>query len=175
MKLLVALGNPGKQYRHTRHNAGWIVMDALFPDVAWSEDKKLGGMSAREGEWILLKPHTYMNRSGESVRTAMDYYKLSPSDVVVMHDEIALPLGEIKVSKGKSAGGHNGVASLIQYLKTNEFTRIRIGVAPTNLRSKLQRTFGTLSDYVLGNLSEHDRGVLERDVAVRVREELEKN
>ncbi|OHA63184.1 MAG: hypothetical protein A2842_00125 [Candidatus Wildermuthbacteria bacterium RIFCSPHIGHO2_01_FULL_48_25] len=116
MYLIVGLGNPGKKYEKTRHNAGFMVLDEL-------EKKELP-------EARLLKPDTFMNDSGSAVLKATKNYKLPTKNLVVVHDDIDIPLGKIKVSKGSGSAGHKGVESIIQALGTKDFTRIRIGILP---------------------------------------------
>ncbi|MDP2664987.1 MAG: aminoacyl-tRNA hydrolase [bacterium] len=116
MQLIVGLGNPGEKYEKTRHNAGFMVLDEL-------EKKELP--QAR-----LLKPDTFMNDSGSAVLRATKNYKLKTTNLIVVHDDIDIPLGNIKVSKGSGSAGHKGVESIIQALGTKDFTRIRIGILP---------------------------------------------
>jgi PTH1 family peptidyl-tRNA hydrolase len=135
MKLLVGLGNPGKEYERTRHNAGFLFLDFLrnswdFPPFQ-SSSKRKGSVSEglrNDRKTILLKPETFMNRSGESVRALMDFYKLSPADLVVIHDDLDVPVGTFKMTESSRAAGHNGVADLIEKLGTQDFRRIRIGI-----------------------------------------------
>lgn len=132
--LLVGLGNPGSQYAETRHNVGFMAVQAIlhrhFAGVAWqSKFKGLYAAGTIEGKKIhLLLPQTFMNLSGEAVRPAMDFFKLTPADVVVIHDELDLPLGDIRLKKGGGHAGHNGLKSLIQHLGTPDFQRVRFGV-----------------------------------------------
>ena len=158
MFIIAALGNPGAKYEKTRHNAAWIVLNEIAGDLGWEESKYAKALvkkSTLEGETVeFLKPLTFMNRSGESVRYSMDKNNLSPEKVIVLHDEVALPLGEFKISTGKGAGGHNGVASVIHHLKGQHFIRVRIGVAPTTLRAKFQKATRELAGYVLSSFFE---------------------
>lgn len=140
MKLLVGLGNPGAQYETTRHNVGWMALDRLAAEhrLTFKTDRRfradVAEMTLPEtGEKVILaKPLTYMNLSGESVGALMRFYKMEPADVLVVYDEMALPLGQIRVRRGGSAAGHNGIKSLIAHLGTQDFPRVRIGVgAPT--------------------------------------------
>jgi len=115
MKLIVGLGNPGRRYKKTRHNVGFIVIDELKRHIP----KK---------DAILLKPLTYMNNSGKEVKAVMDKNKIS--DLIVIHDDVDLPFNEIRISKNVSSAGHKGVLSIINELGTQDFTRIRIGINP---------------------------------------------
>lgn len=116
MKLIVGLGNPGKKYEKTRHNAGFMAIDEL------KKDKPEGS--------VLAKPETFMNNSGKAVRELADYYKAKPEDIWIIHDDIDLPVGEFKMSRGRGSAGHKGVQSVIDELGTNDFNRIRIGICP---------------------------------------------
>ncbi len=133
MKLIVGLGNPGEEYTDTRHNVGFMVVEKLARELgqetpSWDLDTKKNVMTARVGEVLLVKPQTFMNKSGFAVRALMDFYKLSPADVWIVHDDIDLPLGKIKIREKGSSAGHNGVASIIEKLATDEFVRFRLGI-----------------------------------------------
>lgn len=133
MKLLVGLGNPGRDYEGTRHNIGFMVIDAIADGVShtpWREDYKAEICSCTiEGEKVLLvKPQTYMNLSGESVGPLMRYYKLSPEDVFVIYDDMDLPVGKLRIRQNGSAGGHNGIKSIISHLGTDAFPHFRFGI-----------------------------------------------
>lgn len=139
MKLIVGLGNPGSKFKNTRHNLGWAVIDELAEAVranGWQSKPKLQADVAKgtyqDQRFVLLKPRTFMNKSGLAVRAALQYYKIKPGDMLVIHDEADLPLGEIRVQEGRGSAGHNGVQSIINELKTQDFTRIRVGISPTD-------------------------------------------
>lgn len=156
MKLLVGLGNPGSDYAMTRHNMGFQAVDAIvhrFSLSGWKKDCK--GVVAKgeiEGEKVVvLKPHTFMNLSGESVLAAMSFFKIKPEDVIVFHDELALPVGKVKVKVGGSAAGHNGIKNIDSHIGPN-YMRVRIGVDQ-------DRSIDT-ADYVLGVPSKEDQQVL---------------
>ena len=123
MKLIVGLGNPGKKYAKTRHNIGFRIVDAL--------EKSLD--SARDKDIIFLKPDTFMNNSGKAVQKTLAYYKIPTENLCVIHDDIDLPFNTIKVSEDSSSAGHKGVQSIIDELKTKDFTRIRIGIKPERI------------------------------------------
>lgn len=127
MKLIVGLGNPGKEYEKTRHNIGFRVLDQLVSD--WKGMKKFKGQIAKTGKIIYLKPQTYMNNSGDSVLAVKQFYKIKPKDIIVIYDDIALPLGKLRIRGNGSAGGHKGVDSIIKKLKSQSFIRLRIGIA----------------------------------------------
>ena len=133
MKLIVGLGNPGKQYDQTRHNVGFEVIDELSNRLQiplnQSKFKGLYGMGNHKGEKVLLlKPLTYMNLSGESISAVMDYYKIELEDLVVIYDDLDLPVGKIRLRQKGSPGGHNGIKSTVAHLGTQAFNRIRIGI-----------------------------------------------
>ena len=133
MYVIAGLGNPGREYEGTRHNVGFMTLDALADkyniDVREKAFKGLIGKGMIEGnKVILVKPQTYMNLSGECIRQVMDYYKVDPSEFIVIYDDISLVPGGIRIRKKGSAGGHNGIKNIIAHLGTQEFPRVRIGV-----------------------------------------------
>ena len=133
LDLLVAgLGNPGREYEHTRHNAGWLVVDELARRYDGSWRSKFSGSLAeiRLGDLrlALLKPETYMNESGRSVRAAAQFFKVEPGSLLVVHDDVDLEQGRLQVKQGGGLAGHNGLRSLAQDLGSQEFLRLRIGV-----------------------------------------------
>ncbi|WP_071393068.1 aminoacyl-tRNA hydrolase [Bacillus tuaregi] len=155
MKLIVGLGNPGKQYDKTRHNIGFEVMDALAESLHISLDqakfKGIYGKAMIDGEKVfLLKPLTYMNLSGESIGAMMDYFQIDIDDLLVIYDDMDLPVGKIRLRQKGSAGGHNGIKSTIAHLGTQEFNRIRVGInRPSNGMS--------ITDYVLGRFTKEEQ------------------
>lgn len=159
MKLIVGLGNPGREYEDTRHNVGFMAIDRLADkyNALFKLDKNLKGLIASvniNGEKvILLKPITFMNLSGESVKPVMSYYKINVNDIIVINDDLDMPVGKIRYRAKGSAGGHNGLKSIIANLKTEEFQRIKIGID----RSKII----PVVDWVLGKFSTEDTNVLE--------------
>jgi PTH1 family peptidyl-tRNA hydrolase len=138
MKCIVGLGNPGRKYKDTRHNIGFMVIDELLNRHQWKLDKKkFNGkysMEFAQGEKIiLLQPQTYMNLSGESIRPLMDFYDMNTEDVLVIYDDLDLPAGKIRLRQKGGHGGHNGIRSTIDQLGTKEFKRLRIGIGrPTS-------------------------------------------
>ena len=131
--LLVGLGNPGTQYENTRHNVGFLVADELAErqnaPIQRLKFKALTNLLTISGEKVLvMKPVTYMNLSGEAVRQAVDFYKIPPERVLVVSDDTALAVGRLRIRKGGSAGGHNGLKNIIQHLGTDQFPRVRVGV-----------------------------------------------
>lgn len=126
MKLVVGLGNPGEKYSKVRHNLGFMVLDALAD--SWEDNKKLKSLIAKKDDLIFVKPKTYMNNSGLAVKLLTTYYKIPATDLIVVHDDLDLMLGQIKVRTGGSAAGHHGVESIISALGTDQFTRVRLGI-----------------------------------------------
>lgn len=155
MYIIAGLGNPTSKYEHTRHNVGFEVIDRLAEEYHISVDTKkhralIGkGMIGAE-KVILVKPQTFMNLSGESIREVLEYYKAEPEDLIVIYDDISLVPGQIRVRGKGSAGGHNGVKNIILQLATQEFPRIRVGVGEKPARMDL-------ADYVLGHFNKEDR------------------
>ena len=169
MKLVVGLGNPGREYVGTRHNVGWEAVDQLAARFGWIgggpgafetfakakfEGLTLDGtLSLHAGgseKVLLLKPLTYMNLSGRSVQSAMAFYQLSPTEVMVVLDDLALPCGKIRIRAGGSSGGHNGLKDIERALGTSQYPRLRIGIDPPPPRVPGR-------DYVLGRFSEEQR------------------
>ncbi|OIO46044.1 MAG: aminoacyl-tRNA hydrolase [Parcubacteria group bacterium CG1_02_37_51] len=138
MKLLIGLGNPGKQYDQTRHNIGFMVLDNLAGKNKWHTSKKANALylwqEIADQEVELFKPQTFMNASGLAVALAMKKHNLEPKDIIVIHDDKDLLLGDIRTQTDRSAAGHNGIKSIIEHLGTQDFTRIRIGIASDNPR-----------------------------------------
>ena len=131
--VVVGLGNPGAQYLHTRHNAGFLAIDYICKKygatVNKSAHKGLVGEAVIAGKRVILvKPQTFMNLSGECVRAVLDFYKISPDNLIVIYDDISLPVGRLRVRRDGSAGGHNGIKSILEHLGTKTFPRIKIGV-----------------------------------------------
>ncbi|MBO8178327.1 MAG: aminoacyl-tRNA hydrolase [Bacillus sp. (in: Bacteria)] len=154
MKLIVGLGNPGTKYERTRHNIGFEVIDELAKRFASPlTESKFKGLYTiirySSEKVILLKPMTYMNLSGESIRAVVDYYDIDPEHILVIYDDLDLPVGKIRLRQKGSAGGHNGIKSTIAHLGTQNFNRIRIGIdRPTNGMS--------VPDYVLGKFTKEE-------------------
>ena len=133
MKLIVGLGNPGKEYENTRHNAGFSVLDAIAEychvEVTQKKFKALIALTRIDGEQVLLmKPQTYMNLSGEAVVEAMKFYRLQAKDILVIYDDMDMPVGKIRLREKGSAGGQNGMKNIIAHLHTQEFNRIHVGI-----------------------------------------------
>lgn len=156
MKLIVGLGNPGKEYAKTRHNVGFMVLDDLIQQVGVKTQTKFKGELAQctlHGETVLLlKPQTFMNLSGESVRMVKDFYKIEDRDILVIYDDLDLPVGKLRLREKGSSGGHNGIKSIIHHLHHQDFKRLRIGIDKNPLIPT--------ADYVLGQFSKQDQAAL---------------
>jgi PTH1 family peptidyl-tRNA hydrolase len=144
IKLVVGLGNPGNEYENTRHNIAWILLDSYLSNKNWkSKFKGEYTDDSIDGEKrFFLKPMTYMNLSGESVRPLCDFFKIKPSEVLVIQDELDLPFGQIAFKKGGGLAGHNGLKSIAQHLGTQDFLRLRMGIGRPDK--------GSVSNWVLG-------------------------
>ncbi|MCZ0755784.1 aminoacyl-tRNA hydrolase [Anoxybacillus sp. J5B_2022] len=162
MKLFVGLGNPGKEYEETRHNVGFMVIDELVKrwNLSYSQAKFNGVFASHliSGEKVILcKPLTYMNLSGECVRPLIDYFKIDLEDVVVIYDDLDLPVGKIRLRTKGSAGGHNGIKSLIHHLGTEQFKRIRVGIGRPQNGQKI-------TDYVLGRFQAEEASEIKQAI-----------
>lgn len=138
MKLIVGLGNPGEKYKGVRHNLGFMVVEELgkaFNNEQWTFNRKLKSEIVKSQisnvNCILAKPQTYMNNSGLAVKLLAAYYKIASEDIIVIHDDLDLSLGKIKIRLGGAAAGHHGVESVIAALGTDQFTRVRLGIGPS--------------------------------------------
>ena len=160
MKIIVGLGNPGKKYERTRHNAGFLVVDALARSLRFdlSQEKYhalVGKARIGHEEVLLAKPQTYMNESGRSVGSIMRYTSAAASDLIVVHDELDLPPGTVRVKSGGGHGGHNGLRSIIDHLGSPDFIRVRVGVGrPSPGRDA--------ADHVLSPFSQEERASAEQ-------------
>ena len=171
-RLIVGLGNPGVKYDRTRHNIGFEILDALaksFPDVSLSANKRFQGdvgefRSAGE-RTVLLKPTTYMNKSGQSVRALVDWYKLAPADVLVVYDDMDLPVGKLRMRLSGGPGGHKGMKSIISHLGTKAFPRLRVGVGAAD---KSVDAGGAVVSHVLGRFAPDDRKVVDAVIPMAV-------
>jgi PTH1 family peptidyl-tRNA hydrolase len=165
---IVGLGNPGQEYANTRHNTGFIIVDDLwkFFDKEgevnnWKEDMKLNALVAKaklgKASFVLVKPQTFMNLSGQSVKPLINSVKKAES-LVVIHDDLDLAIGRAKLSFNKSAGGHRGVESIIKAVKTEEFIRIRVGISPATPTGKLKKPTGeeVVGDFIVAKFKEKE-------------------
>ncbi len=158
-RLIVGLGNPGREYRDTRHNVGFMIADRLAAAARaeFKHEKSWQCDLARTGGAMLCKPLTYMNLSGEAVRAVCDFYKIEPAAVLAISDDMALPLGKLRLRSGGSAGGHNGLKSIASHLGTQEFPRLRIGIGSS--------TPGEATGHVLGRFSDDEKAALDDSLA----------
>lgn len=170
MFLIVGLGNPGREYENTRHNIGFATIDIIAEkyniDVNRTKFKGEYGEGFINGnKVILLKPYTFMNLSGESVREAIDFYKLTEEEVLIIYDDISLEVGRLRIREKGSAGGHNGIKSIINHIGTDVFTRIKIGVGAPK---------GDLVNHVLGKFSKEEVNILKQtlDVVAKATEDI---
>ena len=166
MKLIVGLGNPGKEYSTNRHNIGFLCINHLARQQHIILDKKQGKARVGTGtisdtQVVLAKPQTFMNASGIAVSNLMGKYKIKTDDLIVIHDDLDLPLGKIRIKQGNSAGGHNGIKSIIGSLGTQNFTRIRVGISRPQVGDAAEKT---IVDYVLGNFEGDDRKLMDETI-----------
>ncbi len=173
MYIIVGLGNPTREYQNTRHNIGFDIIDKLADtcsiDVLEKKHKALIGKGTINGiKVILAKPQTYMNLSGESVRALVDYYKIDEKqELIVIYDDISLDIGQLRIRKKGSAGGHNGIKNILSHLGHDVFPRIKVGVG--------DKPKGyDLADYVLGHFTKEERAVMEESAknAIKAIEEI---
>tara|TARA_Y200000002_G_scaffold179981_1_gene148534 strand:+ start:855 stop:1553 length:699 start_codon:yes stop_codon:yes gene_type:complete len=158
MKIIIGLGNPGEKYKHTRHNAGFAIADALaqkYSKTSWI--KKFSGLyckcSWKDQNFLILKPETFMNNSGQSVRSIASFYKLNPSKIIIIHDDLDLKIGQIKVKFSGGHGGHNGLKSIHQAIG-DQYVRLRIGIGRPNEKNQI-------SSYVLSNFNVSENDLME--------------
>ena len=161
MKLIVGLGNPGKQYENTRHNIGFMALDkyASENNLSFKIESRFEGLITQttyQGEKVILfKPVTYMNLSGRAIYKVVNYYKIDIDDILIIHDDLDLPTGKMRLREKGSSGGHNGLKSIIENLNTNEFKRVKIGI------SKDSRD---IIDYVLSKFSKAEMELLDESL-----------
>ncbi|MDP4008005.1 MAG: aminoacyl-tRNA hydrolase [Candidatus Peregrinibacteria bacterium] len=171
MKVIIGLGNPGGKYIKSRHNIGWMIIDELKARVGaddFKENKKFKALitetnnpNDKNDKLILVKPLTFMNLSGETVATIKSFFKLSSEDLIVVYDDIDLPLGELRFRSSGGPGTHNGMRSIVQHIG-EDFPRLRFGIEnrPEDLKSKID-----LSDYVLGGFAKHETEIIENKIS----------
>lgn len=166
--IIVGLGNPGEEYATTRHNTGRIVLEAMAKSAQanFSNDKKLNALVAR-GSWdnhevLFIAPNTFMNRSGESVKQKIKNSRQAKRFIVV-HDDLDLPLGVMKISYNRGSGGHRGVASIIKLIKTQEFIRFRVGISPQTASGKMKKPGGeSVEKHIMGKFKPTELVVLKK-------------
>ena len=165
MKVVVGLGNPGKQYHGTRHNVGFAVIDGLAASPTCGRfqsrfSAQVAELMEGSEKVLLVKPETFMNLSGRAVREVMDFYKVELADLLVVCDDVNLPLGKLRVRRKGSAGGHNGLKDIHSHLGTPEYARLRIGVDAAGQ--------GELVDHVLGRFRPTERPVIDEAIAASI-------
>lgn len=168
-RLIAGLGNPGSEYQDTRHNIGFMVVDALANQLQarWTHEKRWDCELAKFGGGWLLKPHTFMNASGEAVAAVGRFFKVDAREVLAVHDDVDLPLGTLRFRTSGSAAGHNGISSLIAHLGGENFSRLKVGIAEEGGRPAGERMVG----HVLGRFSEKEQARV-RDTINRAVEAL---
>ncbi|MEK7150030.1 MAG: aminoacyl-tRNA hydrolase [Patescibacteria group bacterium] len=180
MKYITALGNPGEEYKNTRHNVGRIALEEFakkngFSD--WIPDKKLKALSSQgkigKEKTHLIEPETFMNKSGLAVKPIITSKKKAEA-LIVIHDDLDLPIGKFKISFNKSSGGHRGVESIIKAIKTEAFTRVRIGISPATPSGKLKKPKGEkdVGDFILGEFKKSEMETLKK-ISKKVADALE--
>ena len=153
MKLIVGLGNPGKEYEKTRHNIGYMVIDNYITDVSWKNDKLANTYKTKinNEDVLFIKPTTFMNLSGEAVSYYVNYYKIELSNILIIQDDMDLELGKLRLKLNSADGGHNGIKNIIQNLNTKNFLRLKIGISkPDN----------NVIDYVLSKFTNEEQKIL---------------
>lgn len=177
MILITGLGNPGKEYEKTRHNYGFMVIDELakrkgFPNFKLS--KEHNALVSQQNDIILAKPQTFMNASGKSVKSIANYYKIPIKNIIIIHDDADLNLGEYKIVTGRGSAGHNGVQSIIDELNTNEFMRFRMGTNSNDPSFKEPIEHGEgLESVVLKDFSSNEKNIVDETIK-RAVDEIEK-
>ena len=170
--IIVGLGNPGQEYENTRHNTGRIAVEWLAKKISldsneWKEDKKLKSEVAKtkigKNSLLLIKPNTFMNKSGDAVRSLIKSKKAAET-LVIVHDDLDIPFGKIKISFNKSAGGHRGVESIIKAVKTEGFIRMRIGISPVTAGGKIKKPSGEkdVTNLILGKFKSTEQDTLKK-------------
>jgi PTH1 family peptidyl-tRNA hydrolase len=159
IRLIVGLGNPGPEYERTRHNVGFNVVDSLASEwgLAWQHSKSWHALWAKGEQGILVKPASYMNRSGEPLSAVANFYKIEPAEILVVLDDFALELGRLRLRLEGGAGGHNGLESIILQLGTEAVPRLRIGIGSAPSEGA--------TDYVLGRFFQEEQSVVEKTIA----------
>lgn len=191
MKLIVGLGNPGQKYQETRHNVGYLVVERIAADKELSDsvienkftnDKKFDAdicqVQAKGKKVVLAKPTTFMNSSGKSVSAMMQYFKLDISDLIVISDDVDIPLGQVRIRLEGSSGGHNGLQDIIDTLGSDQFVRIRVGISDGSknaMETDKEENFIDTKDYVLSKFTDREIPKLKKIVDLAALMVLEKN
>jgi PTH1 family peptidyl-tRNA hydrolase len=177
--LIIGLGNPGDEYKETRHNTGFIILDYILGNkINWKQSSGTKAVFYKDKigkkEVEYLKPTTFMNNSGVAVSYTQTKYKIKPKDIIVIYDDIDLPLGTFKISFNRTSGGHNGLESIIKKIKSKEFIRIRIGIAPSTPSGKIRKPKGedAILKFLLGKLKDSELKELKK-ISKKISEVLE--
>ena len=175
IKLFVGLGNPGDKYKNTRHNLGFMALDAIAQSKSlefknWESMADISFYETENGKVFLIKPMTYMNLSGDPVFSFSRYYKIKPEEIFVFYDDFSIPLGEYRVRLSGSAGGHNGISSIIEYIHTDVFARMKMGIGPLP-------KFIQTPDFVLSKFHDEDLDKIKniKQKAVELFDEINKS
>ena len=159
MKLIVGLGNPGKEYENTRHNIGFMSVDKIIHEKNLTEKEKFNGKyyeyNINNEKIIILKPQNYINLSGQVINKFVNYFKIDINDILIIHDDLDLPVGKIKLRMSGGSGGHNGLKDIENCLKTKNYKRVKVGISNNkNIDTK---------DYVLGKFSKNDIELIDKN------------
>jgi PTH1 family peptidyl-tRNA hydrolase len=169
MYLIVGLGNPGTEYKKTRHNVGWIVIDDMFPSSDWNNNSyahaQVAHVEIADHPIQLVKPQTFMNDSGKSLRYFIDKEQYKLDHIIVIYDDLDLPLGKIKISFDRGSGGHNGIKSLEESLSSREFIRVRVGIA------RVLDDGTMIKPNVLGNFDLHELEIVQ-EISKRIEQAI---
>lgn len=173
MKIIVGLGNPGSEYAKTRHNAGFFAVDSLKLSLSPEDstgfsynkrfDAEIFESNSKGEKLIIIKPHTFMNLSGECVSRVMQFYKAGIDDLVVIHDDVDIPLGEARVKLSGGSAGHKGIQNIIDVLGSDEFVRVRIGIMPIDGSTEIMEDTGNsidTKDFVLSKFADREQKVI---------------
>ena len=157
IRLVAGLGNPGAEYAHTRHNIGFMIVDFLAhqADLAWEKSNKWDAASAKLDNALLIKPASYMNRSGYPLHAVAQFFKIAPQEILIVLDDFSLPLGRLRIRQSGGPGGHNGLESVIVQFATEEIPRLRVGIGPAPEGS---------TDYVLSNFFDAEKPVVKSTI-----------
>ena len=165
MKAIIGLGNPEIKYKNTRHNVGFMVLDKVFEKRKISLTDKFEGFFAKDNDVLFLLPKTYMNLSGLAVSKMMNFYKLNPSDILVVFDDVSLPLGALRFREKGTDGGHNGIKSIIKEIGSSDFPRLKVGIGPQPENMPLEH-------FVLQNFDDFEKLNKVLDIAAEATEDF---
>jgi len=164
MILIVGLGNPGEEYKNTRHNIGWIILDNILKNIKWEKSSKGKLLSYQDSDIEYIKPQTFMNESGLSVSYVQKKHELNSENIIIIHDDIDLPFAQIKISYDRGDGGHNGIKSIMNHLKSQSFIRVRVGVSILDDNNILRKPD------VLGSFSKNDLEIIKEKISPNINE-----